>query len=373
LAMNPVGIVLLIAHTRDSFTIAGLASASYTLTGAVFGPRIGQLADRFGTRQVIVPISLINILSILSLVHFSTGSTVGILISAGVAGASFPNIGSFTRTRWGRALHGVNDNRELNTALSMEAILDEIAFVVGPALAGILYSLRSPAFALETALVFLLVGSLGLAKTSGAHDIAADRDKRHGGLLSILDVKSLLLSLVCMGIVFGGNTVAILSAAKEGGHAGRGGILVAIYSIGSLVAGGLYGLRHWKSSLSFRYFLGLLLMTLATSGILFFPNLSTLPYFLILSGVAISPVLIAANALIKTLVPSDRLNEAFSYLGAAISIGITIGSAVGGSIVSNFDAWRGFYFVTAASATATVIALIGLVHYQTRKKVIANG
>ena len=47
LAMNPVAIILLISSTKDSFADAGLASGAYTLAGALVGPRIGRLADRF--------------------------------------------------------------------------------------------------------------------------------------------------------------------------------------------------------------------------------------------------------------------------------------------------------------------------------------
>ena len=173
LAMNPVGIVLLIAHTRDSYAIAGIASASYTLAGAIFGPRFGQLADRFGTRSVILPITAINFISILALIHFSYSSTLAIVISAAFAGASLPNIGSFTRTRWSRAL---NSPQELGPALSIEAVLDEIAFVTGPAIAGILYGWRSPSFSMEIGLCFLVVGSLGIALSASHHDIAENRE-----------------------------------------------------------------------------------------------------------------------------------------------------------------------------------------------------
>ena len=66
----------------------------------------------------------------------------------------------------------------------------------------------------------------------------------------------------------------------------------------------------------------------------------------IVSGIAIGPALISANAFLKELVPLSRLNESFAFLGAAISIGITIGSTLSGLIVEEFDGWKGFYFMT---------------------------
>ncbi len=361
LAMNPVGIVLLIAHTRDSYAIAGIATASYTLAGAIFGPRFGQLADRFGTRSVILPITAINFISILALIHFSHSSTLAIAISAAFAGASLPNIGSFTRTRWSRAL---TSTQELGTALSIEAVLDEIAFVSGPALAGILYGWRSPAFSMEIALAFLVIGAVGIALSASHHDIAENREKRASGLLAIPDIKALLLSLTFLGIVFGGNTVAILAAAKAAGHESSGGMLVALYSIGSLIAGTLYGMHHWKSDPGYRFALALGFMTVATSGLLFIHHYAALAWLVALSGLAISPTLIAANAFAKELVPADRLNEAFAYLGASISLGITIGSFVVGLVVNHFGAWQGFDVVTAAASLSTAIAIYGLLDYR---------
>ena len=80
---------------------------------------------------------------------------------------------------------------------------------------------------------------------------------------------------------------------------------------------------------------------------------------LIVSGIAIGPALISANAFLKELVPLSRLNESFAFLGAAISIGITIGSTLSGVIVEQFDGWKGFYFMTGATALATVISCFG--------------
>jgi MFS family permease len=101
-------------------------------------------------------------------------------------------------------------------------------------------------------------------------------------------------------------------------------------------------------------------MTLSTSAILFFQNIDTIVYFIILSGIGIAPALIAANAHLKELVPLNRLNEAFSLLGASLSIGITLGSSLSGMLVDRFGGWNGFYFMSGATLLATVLSLIGI-------------
>lgn len=362
LAMNPVAIILLISTTKDSFAEAGAASGAYTLASALVGPRIGRLADRFGSRNVLFPITIIHIASMLFLIKVSHGSLLWIMIAGAFTGATLANIGSYTRTRWSRSL---KDSKALNSALSIESVLDEISFVSGPALAGLLFVQFSPTFAPIAGLFLLVIGVAGLGKTSSHHDIAKNREKRQHALLKIALVKPLLFSLVALGVVFGGNTVAIIAVAKESGHESQGGLLVALYSLGSLVAGIGYGMRHWKSLPSIRYFIALAIMTAATLGLVFIHSYDAIFYLVVLSGAAISPTLIAANSLLKLLVPSDRLNEAFSYIGAAISIGITLGSSLTGSLVQNYGGWNGFYLVFGASLLATVIALVGLFQKET--------
>lgn len=357
LALNPVALVLLIAETKNSFAIAGLASAAYTLTGAICGPRIARLADQIGRRKVLPPITLLNALSVLFILMVRHGGTIAICVASATAGATFPNFGSFTRSFWGRSL---GSNRELHTALSIESVLDETAFVLGPALAGLLYSVLSPEAPLAFGLIFLLIGGFGLGYTGVPHLAAREDYVHHGGLLKIPHIKSLLLSLIFLGCVFGSNTVSTLAVAKAGNRGGDGGLLVALYSIGSLVTGGLYGLREWISPPGRRYTSAMFVMALCTTGIIITRNLDSLPFWLVLSGFAIAPALIAGNAFLRSSVPQQSLTEAFSYLGAAISIGITIGSAIAGKIVNDFGGWSGFYFVSASATFSAIVGLLGL-------------
>lgn len=356
-AMNTVALVFLISTVRDSFLLAGIASSLYTLCGAIAGPRIGRRADKFGVRSVLLPITIINGFSILAIVYFSARSVTALLFFSALAGATMPSFGSYTRTRWSRSLQ---DKKELSTALSLESVADETAFVIGPALAGFLFSIFGPHSPLIAGLLFTSMGALGLAVTAVDHLQSEGEIPIHGGLLKIKFMKSLLASLIALGMLFGSNFVVILAVAKENGRAAEGGLWVGLYPIGSAIAGLIYGLIHWKSRSSVRYTLALGFMTLSTSAILFFQNVDTIAFFIILSGIGIAPALIAANAQLKELVPIHRLNEAFSLLGASISIGITLGSTLSGSLVDHYGGWNGFYFMTGATLVATAVSAVGI-------------
>ena len=357
MAMNTVAIVFLVSDVRDSFALAGLTSAFYTMSGAIFSPRVGKLADQYGTRSVLLPVTAINAVATLGLLYFINHSTVGLLLIAAVCGGTFPNIGSYTRTRWSRS---IDDQKELSSALSLESVFDETAFVVGPALAGFLLSLYGSRSPLLAGIVFLVIGGIGLALTSTDHGgFERVHDDHTRGILAIPYVKSLLLSLIALGLLFGSNFVVIIAVAKEAGRVSEGGLWVGLYPIGSTISGLIYGFIHWKISSSIRYTVSLAVMTVCTSGILFFQDLDTIVFWIIISGVAIGPALISANAYMKELVPLSRLNEAFAFVSAALSIGVTIGSTSAGLIVEKFDGWTGFYFMTAATALATLISCFG--------------
>ena len=357
MAMNTVAIVFLVSDVRDSFALAGLTSAFYTLSGAIFSPRVGKLADQYGTRSVLLPVTAINAVATLGLLYFVDHSTIGLLALASLCGATFPNIGSYTRTRWSRS---IDDQKELGSALSLESVFDETAFVVGPAFAGFLLSLYGSHSPLLAGIVFLVIGGVGLALTSTDHGgFARVHDDHTRGILAIPYVKSLLLSLIALGLLFGSNFIVIIAVAKEAGRVSEGGLWVGLYPIGSTISGLVYGFIHWKISSSIRYTVSLAVMTVCTSGILFFQDLDTIVFWIIISGVAIGPALISANAYMKELVPLSRLNEAFAFVSAALSIGITIGSTSAGLIVEKFDGWTGFYFMTAATALATLISCFG--------------
>ena len=357
MAMNTVAIVFLVSDVRDSFALAGLTSAFYTMSGAILSPRIGKLADQFGTRSVLLPVTAINAVATLGLLYFVDHSTIGLLLLASVCGATFPNFGSYTRTRWSRS---IEDQKELGSALSLESVFDETAFVLGPAFAGFLLSLYGSHSPLFAGIVFLVIGGVGLALTSTDHGgFERVHDDHTRGILAIPYVKSLLLSLIALGLLFGSNFVVIIAVAKEAGRVSEGGLWVGLYPIGSTISGLIYGFIHWKISSSIRYTVSLAVMTVCTSGILFFQDLDTIVFWIIISGVAIGPALISANAYMKELVPLSRLNEAFAFVSAALSIGVTIGSTSAGLIVEKFDGWTGFYFMTAATALATLISCFG--------------
>lgn len=355
--MNTIALVFLVSNIRDSFLLAGITSSCYTLANAIASPKIGKWADQRGVRKVLIPISFINLVSILIIVNVAQASSLALLLSATLFGATFPSYGSFTRARWSRSL---TDKDKLSTALSLESVFDEAAFILGPALAGLIFATLGPESPLLIGAVLMLVASFGIALTASRETYQSEVNQSSALILKTRGIPSLLTSLIGVGMLFGSNFVVLIAVAKDLGRESDGGLWVALYPVGSLVAGLIYGAISWKSSHSFRYSSALVMMTVSTCGFLVFTSPRAIPVLVVIAGITIAPTLIAANAHLKELVPIERLNESFALLGAAISIGITLGSTLSGFIVDEYDGRSGFIFMAIATALAALFSLPGL-------------
>ena len=184
--MLTVGALTLVTAVTGSYAIGGAAAGAVGIGSALGAPVLGVLADRLGQRGVLLVSAIANTLAIVALILTAylipgvqdLAAAVPVLAAAFVAGASCPQVGPLARVRWmaltsrtsgaGRAA-GAN-SADLDTALSYESTADELTFVLGPALVGILASLLAPwlPLALAAALTVVLVPAFAVHRTHHA-------------------------------------------------------------------------------------------------------------------------------------------------------------------------------------------------------------
>src|SRR5690349_17533776 len=134
------GSVLLVARTSGSLSAAGLTGGALALGQVACGPLVGRLADRHGQRTVVLVFSLVNALAIAALVAGALSGlpTPLLAVLGATAGATVPQIGPLARARLiALARRADAPDTAVATALSFESTLDEISFVLGPALVGL--------------------------------------------------------------------------------------------------------------------------------------------------------------------------------------------------------------------------------------------
>ncbi len=134
------------------------------------------------------------------------------------------------------------------------------------------------------------------------------------------------------------------------------GVLLAVWSVGSLTGGLLYGTRSWKLAAMTR--LGLLLsaLTIALAALVAAGPIWLLGMLLFVMGLQIAPFTGTLSAAVSELAPPRRRNEVFAWMTAMITSGIAVGNSVGGP-VTQLDPALGFPFAAAAAAAAALFAL----------------
>jgi len=158
-AMVGLGAVLLLAGLGRSYALAGLVAGAAALSQGLGSPWLSRVADRVGQRVVLRPQLLVHTLALVALVVAAQRQAAGwVLVASGIlVGLSMPQFGAYSRARWTFLLTG--DDR-LVTALSIESLVDEAVFVVGPVLTALLVTTVAPAAGLLAAAGIVLVSGL---------------------------------------------------------------------------------------------------------------------------------------------------------------------------------------------------------------------
>ncbi|MFH0243942.1 MFS transporter [Streptomyces sp. HK10] len=377
-AMLTLGIVLLVEDTTGSFGTAGTVSAVTGVSMALFAPRSGRLADRFGQRAVLVPGVLLHAaaVGVLVALALSRAPLWALLLAAVPAGASVPQVGPMVRARWAHLLRsrpgppagrgGAGSTRLLSTAAAFESVTDEFTFVIGPVLATALCTGVHPAAGLAAEAALTIVGGLLFAAqrrtAPPAHRRARGADgARHASALSVPGVRVLIVAFLGIGAVFGGMQVSMAAFTDSIGQPGLNGVLYGIFAAGNMLAGLVYGALTWRSAPQRRLLAAYALLTLTTAPLWAVDVVPLLAVLGLLAGMGIAPSLITGFTLVERLVPAGVRTEAFTWMAGAVALGQAGAASAAGQLTDGFGANAGFTVPLAATALAlvTVAALRG--------------
>lgn len=357
ISMYGLGAVLLVQSRTGSYFKAGVVSAAFAIAAAVGGPITSRFADRLGQNRLIplllsfhVSTLLVTIFLIIQNVNLFVIILIGV-----ISGATVPTVGPFVRARWKKA---AKNSSQQNTAFAMESVVDEIIFIFGPPLVTILCVVVYDALGLLLAAVLVTIGGIWLSSQKKTqpeiHVVGQDRGKAailYPGIISIF------LVYVLLGAVFGAAEVIAVAFSREKGSPELAGALIAAWSIGSLAAGITMGAIHFKNKLSNRFLITTFFFALSLIPLPFISTLPALFVTLLISGLAISPVLISGYTLIGQLVPQNRLTEGFAWANTGAGLGIALASAISGWVIDNSGAQVAFWVVTSAGLLTFAITL----------------
>lgn len=356
MSMASIGIVLLVQGATGTYRTAGLASAAYTISEAVVAIVQGRLIDRRGQGRVLVVAGpLFGVALGLMIWCVQSGQSLGwVYACAAAGGATLPSIGSSVRARWTHLLAGSGD---LPTAFALEAVVDEIVFMIGPIVVTVLATVWTPAAGLATAVVACVVGTVLFASRRGTeppvhpHHAEAIRPPMPWHVVGPLAVVSLAL-----GVLFGATEVATIAFSSAHDHRGLAGVVLAAWSIGSMLSGVVVGTIRWQATPATRVRWGSLAMAVGAVPLVLAGSLSVIAGFLFLAGWGIAPTMVSSISLVESAVPQARLTEGMAVLSTGIIGGVAPGAALAGLIVDRAGASTAYWLPVVAGATAVVAA-----------------
>ena len=355
LSMVGLGSVLLVASETGSYGLGGAVAAVGAVTTAISGPLLGRWADTHGQRRVLLPVLLVFVVSgagfLFSLRH--DWPLVTTFVTAGVAGACIPPVASMIRVRWTHLLRG---SHRLHTALSMESVVDEFAFIVGPVLVTFLSTTGHATSGVVTAFVLATVGSLLFAAQRRTEPEPHGHASRQGpSAMRTMGLRVLFVVGAAVGAILGALEIALVAFADELGHKSLSGVLIAGLAVGSMASGIGWGIVHWRAPLRRRLTVVLAALTVLSVPLLVVHDVWLMLPFVVLAGVAVSPSLISSFTLAELLVPRSAVTEAFTWIGTALGLGVALGSSVAGKIVDVAGANAAFLVATVSAAIAAVV------------------
>jgi hypothetical protein len=262
-------------------------------------------------------------------------STWAVLLCAGAAGAAFPPITVCMRTYFRQRLRS---DELLTAAYSLESVLIELIFIVGPLLVAAFVALASAAAAVLFAAACGLVGTLLFLRAPPllAWRIETRMRSTLLGPLARTGFLPLVVVILCYSMAFGLLEVGLTAYATEAGNVALAGVLLGLMSAGSAVGGLAYGSRSWHLPLARQFALMLALMG-AGLAVLAFPW-TPLPFALwsVFAGVVMAPALIIQSMLVAKTAPPDQMTEAFTWSASALLSGVGAGVALGGALLERF-------------------------------------
>jgi len=359
LSMIGIGTVLLVQRETGSYGIAGTVSATAAFVQAIGSPLLARLIDRHGQDRVALPAALASSAALVGLIvavrlHAPTWT---FYVFAALAGALMPSIGSMVRARWSRIYSGT---ATLHTAYSFESIVDEVVFLIGPVLVTFLTTSVAPSSGLSAVAAFLAVGTVALClqRATQPDPVPAQGGRSGLGSFGVPVVRVLLLVFVGVGTLFGSVEVITVAFAQEHGHESAAGVLLAVYALGSMIAGIAFGAIHLPTPLPKKLLIMLTAMAVTAALLPLAGNVWVLAGFLLLAGFSIAPTLITAFALVEDLVPAALLTEGLAVENTGLALGVTLGSSIGGPLIDSVGAQHAYLLSAGGAWAALVLAVL---------------
>lgn len=363
--MVPLSLLLAIKDATGSYSMAGGAMALFGAASVLLSPARAALIDRHGPRRVLPPMAGLYaaLLAVLALGTWQPGAPPLVLSALTVAaGACTPPLGPVMRTLWSSL---VPDRELLQRAYSLDGVAEELLYVTGPLLVGIVVTVSGPAAGVLAGAVLVFVGALALVSSPAvsrervpARQLAptAPRLRLHG----IVALRHAVVVTAAVGLCLGALDLLVVAFTDRLHQPAAVSWVLAALSAGSAVGGLAYGAVRWKSAGRVRLpvVAAALGATLLVAGVS--PHLYVLIALVAVAGLFVAPALTTAYLIADESVDAARRTQAGAWVNTAFNAGASGGTAVVGLLVDRLPLALCFALAAApALVCAAAVARAG--------------
>jgi len=360
----PIGTLSLsmLLHVRartESFAVAGAAVGAFWIATAITAPILGRIVDRRGPRALLVVTG--TLFSIILALLVAAGplnlSGTAMVITAGAAGLFSPPITVLTRTMW---RYRFDDEARRTIAYSLDGVLIELAFTVGPMLVALMLAVATPTAAFAMSWCFC-VAAVPLFFASPALKYWRHQPHAERHLLGPLTEPRLFFiygATFLFTFALGLLEIGYPGFATSIGLPPFAGVLLAMNSAGSAVGGLVYGALHISVAVDrlAPRLLALMILPLALQAMTSSPTL--LVGLAFVAGLLIAPVFVVFTTLVTANAPARYATEAFTWSSTCIVGGVSVGNALGGRLLESYG-YAAVFALSAAVALAAAVCAMG--------------
>jgi predicted MFS family arabinose efflux permease len=363
IGISGLAILLYVREVTGSFATAGICTGALALGSSLGAPLQGRLVDRRGV-AMLAPLAAVHSAGLLGVwaVGALDAPAPALAALALLAGAAMPPVSSVLRSRWPYLL--AERPELMGGAFALDSVLIEIVFVVGPLVTTAIVATAGPQYALLVSATCVLTGTLlmlsRLAGRPGPKPTLEGRQAYGLGALADPGLRTLVFASLPVGFALGSIEVAVPAFSEAEGSKALAGVLLAVWSVGSGIAGLAWGARAMRFQLLAAHLRFAWLLPLAIAPLALASSPLTMGALVLVAGLPIAPLIASRNQLVERVTPPGTATEAYTWPLTALVGGVSLGAAVAGAVVES-SSW------TTAVVVATGVAALGATIVSTRR------
>ncbi len=343
--MMVVGVLTLAVAARGSVELGGLTSAMVGLGVACFGPFIGAAADRYGQRSTLLISGAVNSVALgaLAWIAFSELPNIAMLAASFFVGATAPQISPMSRSRLvsiaQSKLPREQRPRTINSTLAYESAADEVVFVFGPVIVGLLATTLGAWAPIVGAalLTVVFVTAFAMHRTSPPARTAEQRETALSPVSELWRAPLLVtvFGIFTVGLFFGSMLTALTAFMQDRGAPEQAGLLYGVMGVGSAMLAIAVTWFSPRFTLRYRW---LTFSSLLVVGGVLLQSVHDVPSMVLslsVLGIGIGPLLVTLYGFGAARTPMGRSATVMTMLGSGVIVGQSLAAAVTGALAES--------------------------------------